>query len=99
MSLTLARVEFFDTHLTRRIEWNSPELGISLHNSELTYFESEFHTDADDDDDDDAAGDDSPIWPDPYPIAHRDEISRSGIPHFDYIYIYIYIRFLHFFIF
>ena len=25
----------------------------------------------------------SPIWPDPKPIAHRDEISRSGIPHFD----------------
>ena len=24
------------------------------------------------------------IWPDPHPIAHRDEISRSGIPHFDF---------------
>ena len=23
------------------------------------------------------------IWPDPHPIAYRDEISRSGIPHFD----------------
>ena len=27
--------------------------------------------------------DNSPIWPDPYPMAHRDEISRSGILHFD----------------
>ena len=53
MSLTLARVEFFDTHSTRRIEWNSPELRISLQNSKLTYFESEFPTDADDDDGDD----------------------------------------------
>ena len=26
----------------------------------------------------------SPIWPDPWPMAHRDEISRSGIPHFDF---------------
>ena len=25
------------------------------------------------------------IWPDPHPIACRDEISRSGIPHFDNI--------------
>ena len=49
MSLTLARVEFFDTNLTRRIEWNSPELGISLQNSKLKYLESEFPTDADDD--------------------------------------------------
>ena len=24
------------------------------------------------------------IWPDPHPIACRDEISRSGIPHFDH---------------
>ena len=62
MSLTLARVEFFDTHLTRRIEWNSPELGISLQNSKLTYFESEFPTDAaaDDNDDDDCGGGDVP---------------------------------------
>ena len=51
MSLTLARVEFFDTNLTRRIEWDSPELGISLQNSKLTYFGSEFPTDADDGDD------------------------------------------------
>ena len=42
MSLTLARVEFFDTNLTRRIEWNSSELGISLQSSKLTYFGSEF---------------------------------------------------------
>ena len=27
--------------------------------------------------------DNCPIWQDPPPIAHRDEISRSGIPHFD----------------
>ena len=47
MSLTLARAEFFDTHLTRRIEWDGPELEISLQNSKLTYFESEFPTDAD----------------------------------------------------
>ena len=42
MSLTLARVEFFNTNLTRRIKWNSPELGILLQNSKLTYFGSEF---------------------------------------------------------
>ena len=47
MSLTLARVEFFDTHLTRRIEWDGPELGISVQNSKWTYFGSEFPTDAD----------------------------------------------------
>ena len=52
MSLTLARAEFFDTHLTRRIEWDSPKLGISLQNSKLTYFESKFPTDADDGNDD-----------------------------------------------
>ena len=57
MSLTLACAEFFDTHLTRRIEWNSPELGISLQNSKLTYCASEFPTDAADDDDDDDGGD------------------------------------------
>ena len=34
-------------------------------------------------DDADGGADNSPIWPDPHPIAHRDEISRSGIPHFD----------------
>ena len=45
MSLTLARVEFFDTHLTRRIEWHGPELGISVQNAKLTYFGSEFPTD------------------------------------------------------
>ena len=45
MSLTLARVEFFDTHLTRRIEWDGPELGISEQNSKSTYFGSEFPTD------------------------------------------------------
>ena len=34
---------------------------------------------------DDAAGgaDNFSIWPDPHPIACRDQISRSGIPHFD----------------
>ena len=53
MSLTLARVEFFDTNLTRRIEWDGPELGISLQNSKLTCFGSEFPTDADDGGDDD----------------------------------------------
>ena len=58
MSLTLARAEFFDIHLTRRIEWNSPELGISLQNSKLTYFESEFPTGAADDDDDNDDDDD-----------------------------------------
>ena len=42
MSLTLARAEFFDTHLTRRIEWDGPELGISLQNSKMAYFEFEF---------------------------------------------------------
>ena len=39
MSLTLARIEFFDTYLTRRIEWHGPELRISEQNSKLTYFE------------------------------------------------------------
>ena len=47
-----ASMEFFDTHLTRWIEWNSPELGISLQNSKLAYFDSEFPTDADEGDDD-----------------------------------------------
>ena len=56
MSLTLARVEFFDTHFTRRIVWNGPELEISLQNSKSTYFESEFPTDADGGSDGDGNG-------------------------------------------
>ena len=56
MSLTLARVEFFDTNLTRRIEWDSPELGISLKNSKSTYFGSEFPADGDGDGTNNPAG-------------------------------------------
>ena len=47
MSLTLARIEFFDTHLTRRIEWGGPELRLSEQNSKSTYFVSEFPDDVD----------------------------------------------------
>ena len=34
-------------------------------------------------DDADGGADNFSIWPDPHPIACRDQISRSGIPHFD----------------
>ena len=48
MSLTLARVEFFDANLTRRIEQDSPEVLTSLHIPQIVYFGSEFPDDTDD---------------------------------------------------
>ena len=53
-----------------------------------------FQNDAADDDDDGDAGTTHPSWQVQESITHRDQISRSGIPHSD-IYIYIYISVVH----
>ena len=45
IQFTLARVKFFDTNLTRRIEWDGPEVLISLQIPRIVYFGSGFPDD------------------------------------------------------